>query len=57
MMKNPKLYLYFVLALLPALMVEKMPETGWDWFKWGGLALYQGLLAVKAFTSNPETPE
>ena len=53
-MNNPKLYLYFTLALIPAMVIENQPASPWEWFKWSALALYQGLLAVKAFTSDPK---
>lgn len=51
---NFKLFLYFFLAVLPALVIQDQPASPWEWFKWAALALYQGLLAVKAFTSDPK---
>jgi hypothetical protein len=46
--------LYFLLALLPALLqTEQPPTTQWDWIRWAGLGLYQALLAVKALQSKP----
>lgn len=58
-MKHVKLIakysLFFWLAALPALLVAKeMPANPWEWWLWGGYALYQGLLAMKALQSNPE---
>ena len=46
--------LYFFLASLPAMLTGEMPESGWKWFVWGGTAVYQGLLALKALGSEPE---
>lgn len=47
------LFLYFALAVLPAfLQAEHAPTDGWTWFKLIGGALYQGLLAVKAYLSQ-----
>ena len=53
---NNRLTLYFLLAVLPALTQSDAPPADrWGWFKWVAIALYQGLLAVKAYQSNPET--
>lgn len=53
---DSRLYLYFLLAVLPALMQgEHPPVDSWGWFKWGLTALYQGLLAVKAYQSQSDT--
>ena len=53
-MKDSRLYLYFALAILPALtQIDAPPADAWGWFKWATIALYQGLLAVKALQSTP----
>lgn len=49
--------LYFALAFLPALFqASEPPHDWWTGCKWFGLALYQGLLALKAFQSPNATP-
>lgn len=46
------IFLYFALASLPSMLTAKAPATRWEWWLWAGTALYQGLLAVKAYQSN-----
>lgn len=49
-------FLYFALAALPALLAgQAPPATRWDWFRLVGMAIYQGLLAVKAFQTQAPT--
>lgn len=56
-MKDPKLRLYFLLALFPSLMsASTPPTTAWAWMLWAFGGIYQGLLAVKAYGSEPSTP-
>lgn len=51
-----KYFLYFFLAVIPSLMgASNPPQTAWDWFKLIGQAVYQGLLAMKALQSLPDT--
>jgi hypothetical protein len=51
---NQRALLYFSLAFLPALFQANEPPTDtWAFAKWLGLALYQGLLALKALQSLP----
>lgn len=53
-----KYSLFFWLAALPAMLVAKtMPKTPWEWWLWGGYALYQGLLAMKALQSDADTSD
>ena len=44
---------YFLLASLPVLTPEKMPQTGWEWWVLGIRALLAGLIATKALDSKP----
>lgn len=54
---NSRMFLYFTLAFLPALFqADSPPEGWWGVSKWIGLALYQGLLAIKAFQSPAPVP-
>ena len=55
---NSRMALYFALAFIPALFQATEPPTNtwWDFAKWIGLALYQGLLAIKAFQSPQSAP-
>lgn len=56
---NSRMALYFFLAVLPSLFQsEHPPVDAWSWMKWLTTALYQGLLAVKAFQSpQPQPPD
>lgn len=54
---STRMALYFSLAFIPALFqATEPPTTWWDFAKWIGLALYQGLLAIKAFQSPQSEP-
>lgn len=55
---DSKIYLYFSLALLPSLMgYSHPPADSWGWMQWAMAGLYQGLLAVKAYQSDPTPPK
>ena len=55
-MNKRKAMLYMALAILPALFTpDHAPQTAWEWFKYLGVAVYQGLLALKTFESKPES--
>lgn len=51
---NHKVWLYFFLAIVPSLVAPAEPPVDkWAWFKLLLSSLYQGLLAVKAYQSQP----
>lgn len=54
-MNKSKLWLYFFLALIPAFLAGAKDATeGKDWMLLGLIAIYQGLLAIKAYQSDPK---
>ena len=53
-----KYALFFWLAALPSLLsLKDQPLTSWGWWLYVGASLYQGLLAMKALQSAPESSE
>src|ERR1700722_12941442 len=52
---DSKLYLYAGLAVCGSLMsISLPPVTSWDWYRYVLTAIAQGLLAAKAYQSQPE---
>lgn len=54
-MNDPKLYLYAGIAIFTTLQSNTTPPiTEWDWFRYITGAILSGLVAAKAYTSDPK---
>lgn len=52
-----KAILYFLLGALGVVVASRQPADAWGWVVFLGSALYQGLLALKAWQSTPSDKE